>query len=387
MAKKSLKISNIHTSVACNLDPALLQACLPLLQSGHVDAIEWSWDVLYAQKTALPDWFEELLLEFAKAKRLVGHGVFYSMFSGKWSVEQDEWLRNLAHHAQRFDFQHITEHFGFFTGPDFHSGAPISVPFSDRTLRIGRDRLARMQDAAQCPVGIENLAIAYSINDVKRHGAFLDALVEPLNGFLLLDLHNLYCHVHNFKLDFLAILGAYPLHRVREIHISGGSWEKIESAPNTLVRRDTHNERVPEVVFEMLKSTIPLCPNLKFVVLEQLGNALGTPKQQVGFQADFQIMRNIVNQSERRSLPVSDFMPTQKRNLADPIPEDLSLYAEQMQLSALLENTKNLDEIEDQLKKSILANTDWQIEQWPLEMIETCMQIAQKWQNQKKIVS
>ena len=212
----SLQLSPINASIACNLDPGILSAAYPLLESGKVDALEWSFDTLYAAKE-IPDWFEELLTIYSQSNRLVGHGVFFSLFSGRWSAGQQAWLDALRQTRQRFNFDHITEHFGFMTGKDFHHGAPLSIPYTASTLAIGRDRLKRIQEAGACAVGLENLAFSYSLEEVKKHGDFLWELIEPVNGFNILDLHNLYCQMHNFSVEYSEIIKAYPLDRVREI--------------------------------------------------------------------------------------------------------------------------------------------------------------------------
>lgn len=62
----------------------------------------------------------------------------------------------------------------------------------------------------------------------------MDKLVMPFCHFIILDLHNLYCQIHNFNIPFEEILTGYPLNKVREIHISGGSWEDAPNSPNHL---------------------------------------------------------------------------------------------------------------------------------------------------------
>lgn len=49
---------------------------------------------------------------------------------------------------------------------------------------------------------MENLALAMGMKDVETQGAFIAALIEPFgeNGMMLLDLHNIYCQIHNFAL-------------------------------------------------------------------------------------------------------------------------------------------------------------------------------------------
>lgn len=372
--------SKIHSAISCNLDNSLLQASLPLFSAEKVEAIEWSFDTLYKVRD-IPDWFVELLQVFGSEGRLIGHGVYFSLFSGKWTAEQQRWLDHLRKIATNFRFDHITEHFGFMTGEDFHKGAPISVPYTAETLAIGMDRLQRIQDACYCPVGLENLAFSYSLEEVRRHGEFLEKLVEPVNGFIILDLHNLYCQLYNFSLDFESLIRAYPLDRVREIHISGGSWESSGVKPGRSIRRDTHDDAVPEQVFDLLKKALPLCPNLKFVVLEQLGTALHTVESQHYFQQDFDKMRAIVNafNAENKLVLTNNFLPLEFLPLQETVPESLRLHGQQLELSSILECAKDTQEAFQLLQNSSLANSEWKTESWSPYMLETAMRIAQKW--------
>ena len=374
-------MAEIYSSIACNLDTHILQAALPLFDQEKVEAIEWSFDTLY-EFGEIPAWFTDLVSEFSSHHRLIGHGVYFSLFSGKWSPGQQEWLARLKKLSGEFNFDHITEHFGFMTGEDFHKGAPISIPLTPATLALGKDRLQRIQDACQCPVGLENLAFSYSIEEVEKHGTFLNQLVERVNGFIILDLHNIYCQVHNFGIDFADILRLYPLNKVREIHISGGSWDDTLTSARKPVRRDTHDESVPEAVFEFLAKAIPQCPNLKFVVLEQMGTALETPASQAAFQADFLRMDSIVKSLARKSLPIPADLFAPLAGPASRVPlEDPGLHRQQMQLSHILETAANVSEAHAMLRSSALRNTAWEVENWAPYMLETAMAIAQKWKN------
>jgi uncharacterized protein (UPF0276 family) len=274
------------------------------------------------------------LKTFSKEQRLIGHGVYFSLFSGRWLPEQQQWLHHLEKLSSTFRFDHISEHFGFMTGENFHYGAPLSVPFTKTTLAIGQDRLKRIFNACHCPVGLENLAFAYSLDEVRKQGAFLDQLVDPVNGFIILDLHNLYCQLHNFDIAFDDLITAYPLHRVREIHVSGGSWDDSPLLPAKKIRRDTHDDAVPEEVFQLLAYAIERCENVKYVVLEQIGAALDTPESKEQFQQDFLRLHSIVEQENRKGPENStlSFLPTMRYSSEQPVEDEL-LYAQQMQLS------------------------------------------------------
>lgn len=372
----------IHASIACNLDLHLLRAALPLFTSEKVAAIEWSFDTLFKVKH-IPAWFVDLLMSYSEADRLIGHGVFFSLFSGRWSKEQEGWLRHLQKVSKHFNFQHITEHFGFMTGANFHDGAPISIPFTAKTLSIGQDRLQRIQQACACPVGLENLAFSYSLSEVERHGDFLAQLVAPVNGFLILDLHNFYCQLHNFNLPFEILLEKYPLPLVREIHISGGSWEASEISPGKNIRRDTHDDAVPDTVFDLLAKTIPRCPNLRFVVLEQMGTALTSEAEQAAFQQDFLRMEALLAVHNATDLlgEVQDFMPADRFSFGEPLMDE-TLYQQQQELASILEKEKSWEDAQRRLAVSSLAETDWEIEKWAPEMLETVLRIAQKWKGE-----
>ncbi len=367
-------------TIACNLDSNLLLAALPLLEAGKVQALEWSFDALY-QQTEVPDWFHELLQTFSEAGRLVGHGVFFSIFSGKWLPEQAVWVDHLRALAGRYRFDHVTEHFGFMTGTDFHKGAPLGVALSRSTLAIGQDRLRRIQDAAQCPVGLENLAFAYNLPEAKRQGDFLQKLLESVDGFLILDVHNLYCQMHNFSIGFDDLLAHYPLERVREIHVSGGSWSPVAARPGTLVRRDTHDNAVPEAVFDLLAAAIDRCPNLRYVVLEQINEGLNTADLRSGFQRDFLRMEALLRMHSRVEAPPPPRDFATRPGIAPTLTpkEDLHLYEQQTALSRILETASSVDAAVQHLRNSVLAHSDWHIEQWQPEMLETAMAIAQKW--------
>ncbi len=374
----------ILSSIACNLDANVLLASIPLFESEKVQAIEWSFDTLFSF-AEIPSWFTELVSAFGAENRLIGHGVYFSLFSGKWSKEQADWLIRLGKLCSEYRFDHITEHFGFMTGADFHQGAPLSIPYTSTTLRLGIDRLKRIQAACNCSVGLENLAFSYSIEEVKRHGDFLNELVEPINGFIILDLHNLYCQIHNFDLDFAEIIQQYPLHRVREIHISGGSWEASSIIFDKKVRRDTHDDAVPEVVFELLKKTMPMCSSLKYVVMEQLGTGLNTEGSRQLFQKDFYVMDALIDAQNKlsKNTLIESFLP---KNLTktDTIPfEDAALLAQQMQLSNILETATDYHHAQQMLAASNLKNSAWGVEQWQPYMLETAIAIAQKWAAEK----
>jgi hypothetical protein len=172
----------------------------------------------------------------------------------------------------------------------------------------------------------------------------------------------------------------YPLNKVREIHISGGSWEQVESDPDLRIRRDTHDDAVPAEVFSLLDMALDRCPECKYVVLEQLGTGLKTHASRQQFYQDFVHMENIVQQKNksRHGDAQNNFLPLQLLN-SEPVAEDDILFQQQRELSYILESGMPYNEAMTALTHSSLANTAWNIEHWHPAMLETAMQIARKW--------
>ena len=276
------------------LDDDFRRAALPLLEAGEVDALEWSFDVGWSLPQ-LPPGLGELLDFFGERGRLLGHGVTFSPLSGAWHTRQADWLERLRGEVERRRYAHISEHFGFMTAGDFHQSAPLPVPRDPRTLEVGRDRLRRLAETARVPVGLENLAFAFGPRDVAEQGRFLDDLLQPVDGFLLLDLHNLYCQAHNFGVPGEGLMEGYPLDRVRELHVSGGSWSGSVLQPEAgRIRRDTHDDAVPEEVFRLLRHALAVCPNVQYVTLERLGGTISPDVGDEQYRDDFRRMRAMV---------------------------------------------------------------------------------------------
>ena len=275
------------------LEDDFLRATHPLFQAGEVDALEWSFDVGWP-RAVMPEWASELLQAYSDAERLVGHGVSYSPLSAGVDSLQERWLVQLGAELRGRRYRHLSEHFGFSTSRNFHQSAPLPVPLTDATLRLGQRNLRQLADVARLPIGLENLAFAFSIRDVEEQGRFLDELLAPVDGFIVLDLHNLYCQAINFDQPFDALLLRYPLQRVRELHVAGGSWSTSASCPATRVRRDTHDHSVPDELFCWLPRVLARCPHVEVVILERMGGTLAAGDDEQ-FRADFRRLKAVVH--------------------------------------------------------------------------------------------
>lgn len=352
-----------------------LNAALPLFIENKVDVLEWSFDTIRYHKNK-PNWLHQLLTEYSDNRRLIGHGVRYSLFDAKFTKRQTTWLKQLQQEVKRYQYNHISEHFGFMSSTNFHEGAPLPVPLNKNTLAIGVNRLQHISNASGLPVGIENLAFSFSLDDVKEQGVFLDKLTEPIKGFIILDLHNIYCQAKNFKIDVLDLVKMYPLKKVREIHISGGSWQNSAYAKDLKkVRRDTHDEKVPKEIFDVLPDVLKLCKNVEYVIFERLGHTLVDVKEQKQFRKDFLKLKDIVN-----SLPESrskkQERPASKQKRLKPL-NNAELNSQQKLILSILRNSTDPFEAIDKLNNPKLK--DWNTQNWKPSMVETAMELIKKW--------
>lgn len=346
-----------------------LKACLPLFQNEQIHVIEWSFDTII-NKNAEPEWLTGLLNTFSKENKLLGHGVYYSLFDANWSKKQENWLEKLKKETVKRKYNHISEHFGFISSDDYHAGFPLPVSLNNTTLKIGIDRIKRIQDTVQLPVGIENLAFSFSKSDVEEQGVFIEKIIDSVGGFVILDLHNIYCQSHNFEIEMMDLINLYPLNNVKEIHVSGGSWQDSLYSKNKKIRRDTHNGNVPNAIFDILPNVLAKCKNIEFVIFERLGNSFKNNNDYINYQKDFLKLKNIIeNQVYSETNKIWN-----KKYFLDETPfSDLELYQEQRIISKSLAELKDCSEIKNMKLKN------WNVGSWDLEMINTAIQISEKW--------
>ena len=273
--------------------PDFHKASAELFESGKVEVVEWSFDNAFNGAFIEP-WCQDIVDRYSDANALLGHGVTLSPLSVRFSQRQRDWLAGAAEEFRSHNYIHASEHFGFSeAGPVAH-GAPLAVPMNSSTLKSGKEMMKRFAEATQRPVGLENLAFAFCMEDVKRQGEFIDHLLSEVDGFLLLDLHNLYCQQLNFNIPAIELLESYPLARVREIHISGGSFSPSISGRRIFVRRDTHDEQVPQEVLELAVHALKRCAGAEFVIYERLGFTMEDEESQAEYREDFETLAQLL---------------------------------------------------------------------------------------------
>lgn len=218
------------------------------------------------------------IVEFVRANQcgVVAHGTGLSLGGAdpRDELRLDRWLQRIADDHAVFDYRWYTDHLGPSTLAGATLQLPIALPYLDATAQLVRERLAALQRIVP-DVGFENTVHYFLLGEWLDEPAWMArALVDP-RTWILLDLHNVWTMGQNLGKDPRAWLAKIDFSRVVEIHVSGGSESDPAWLPDrSTLRLDSHDDGVPEPVWELLDEVLPRCANLRGVTLERMENSV-----------------------------------------------------------------------------------------------------------------
>ncbi len=250
-----------------------------------------------------PNGFHRRFAELARRDRFfVAHGVGLSLgtVAAADARRRRAWLSRVRADQATFDFRWYTDHLGASSVDGLAMTLPLPLPMTAEAVRAVRRRLLQMQRVVG-DVGVENNVAYFTLGDPLDEPRFLMDCVRARGCHLLLDLHNVYTMAHNLGFDPADYLRRLDLGKVIEIHVSGGG----ESSPGWLpsgrvLRLDSHDGAVPELVWRMLEAVAPRCPNLRGVTLERMEGTLQGGDELV-LAGEFERLRAIVQRKRRRA--------------------------------------------------------------------------------------
>ena len=284
-------------------DPAFAHALKPLIADHLIDALEWDIDspwVVGENSKELPAWARRLLDLFASTGSLFGHCVWLSMLTGRARARQEEWLERLAAECERRPYRQISEHMGFMSAGAYEVNTLLPVPYVDSAVSVGRARLAQFAEAVGTRVGLETMAATLAPSDATSQGLLLDDILAPGDGYVLLDVHNVFTQGVNLGLDPMALLASFPRDRVRALHVAGGSWQQVLDAP---YRFDGHNGPVPPEVFPLVTSALAMYPNIEVVIYERRTGTVFTDTHIEEVQRDYRHLVELVRSADKPAVP------------------------------------------------------------------------------------
>ena len=166
--------------------------------------------------------------------------------------------------------EHWSDHLAFVRAGGVELGHLAAPTRSALTVEATAENL----DRATRRVGVRPLAenVATLIDPPgsdRSEQAWLLELLEASGGDLLLDLHNLVTNGHNLGYDPQALVDALPAHRIRAIHIAGGT--EVEAITGERRLLDDHRHAVPDAVYALLERVGERVPHGIDVILERDG--------------------------------------------------------------------------------------------------------------------
>lgn len=177
----------------------------------------------------------------------VCHGLSLSI--GGPSPLDLEFLTAVKRFLDQHGIQLYTEHLSACSdGGHLYDLMPI--PFTGDAVRHVADRIRRVQDILERPVGIENVSY-YAAPQVPGEEMteleFINAVVDEADCLLLLDVNNIYVNSINFGYDASEFLRGLPGQRAAYFHVAGHYREAED------LRIDTHAAAVVDPVWALLR--------------------------------------------------------------------------------------------------------------------------------------
>jgi uncharacterized protein (UPF0276 family) len=178
------------------------------------------------------------------------HGVGLGLASA-YAVDTSR-LDKMARLIERVRPAGWSEHLAFVRAAGVEIGHLAMPPRTAHTV----EQTVRNVETARAITGtapaLENIATLFdppmsTYTEVEWSRQILDTAQAPL----LLDLHNLYANAVNAGRDPHADLVAFPLERVRCVHLSGGMWISHDGGERRLL--DDHVHSPPDAVFDLLR--------------------------------------------------------------------------------------------------------------------------------------
>jgi len=161
-------------------------------------------------------------------------------------------LESMARLIERVRPACWSEHLAFVRADGVEIGHLAMPPRTQRTVEQTIRNIERACQVTGVMPALENIATLFDPpTSTLSEGEWTRQIVRGSGSTQLLDLHNLYANAVNAGRDPFADLRAFPLERVRSVHLSGGMW--ISHANGTRRLLDDHVHSPPGEVFELLR--------------------------------------------------------------------------------------------------------------------------------------
>ncbi|MDP2342127.1 MAG: DUF692 family protein [Deltaproteobacteria bacterium] len=295
-----LTVARAKIGLTLQPDEEFLERCAPLLALVDYAEVcpETLWRVDRDTNDVVDNDFHAFIHAMIERAGLfaVAHGVGLSMAA----LDDDPgrvalWERRLRHDHARYGFQWMSDHSGLTTTAGLHLALPVPVPQTQARAASTSAKLKLLSSI--CGLGlVETSAFPFCAGDPHREADVIAAAVDDDDDDgVLLDLHNVHTMALNLGFDADDWLSRLPLDRVIEIHVSGGSMSDPGWLPGArTVRLDSHDDDVPDEVFDLLARAAPRCPALRGVTLERMEGTVVDERAVHELAHELEVIRGIL---------------------------------------------------------------------------------------------
>jgi uncharacterized protein (UPF0276 family) len=161
-------------------------------------------------------------------------------------------LARLRALCDRYAPHSFSEHLAWSSHGGVHHNDLLPMPYTRATLARVAAHVAQVQEALGCRILIENPSTYLRFaGSAMPEGVFLAELCRRTGCGLLLDVANVFVSAINHGEDPVALLHAFPLDAVGEIHLAGH--EATTDAVGAPLLIDTHAAPVPDPVWALYR--------------------------------------------------------------------------------------------------------------------------------------
>jgi len=197
----------------------------------------------------------ELLLDLARDYPVSVHTVGVSI--GSADGFERAHLDRLASFVDRLQPAMVSGHLAWSTFGGHYLNDLLPLPYTDETLGLVADQLARVQDRLGRAYLVENPSTYVGFaGSTMTETDFLNELVARTDCRLLCDVSNVFVSGHNMGFDPYAYLAALPSDAIDELHLGGFTPEEDDARPGGTLFVDTHAAPVAREVWPLYRAAL-----------------------------------------------------------------------------------------------------------------------------------
>nr|WP_172304027.1 DUF692 family multinuclear iron-containing protein [Pseudenhygromyxa sp. WMMC2535] len=219
-----------------------------LALAGQLDV---DWVEVVSENFFAPGGRPQRVLEAARAQLpVVLHGVGLGV--GSLDAPDADYLRRLRALVERVEPAWVSDHLCWSTHHGLRSHALLPLPYTEESLAMVAERVARAQDALGRRLLLENVSsyVSYAASSMPEW-EFMAALCERADCLLLLDLNNIVVSCANHGWDPQTYLEGVPAERVWQFHLANHSQREPHG-----YKFDSHLGAVPEQVWALYRQAL-----------------------------------------------------------------------------------------------------------------------------------